>query len=94
MRLGQLYFVLGFVNGKDISEALSFFPKDGYFFFCKPDVPRGLNTHLVANTAEQLGLEFELCDSVSEALKAAQSVATEGDVIYVGGSSFVVAEVV
>ena len=86
--------VLGFASDKDLAAVLPLFPPDAVFYFCKPNVPRGMDTDIIATAAGELGLNFSEYGSVTEALEAAQADASEDDLIFVGGSSFVVAEVV
>ena len=90
----QLHFVWGMVNDKDVSKPLAMLPKEASYYFCKPDVPRGLGVQYLSETAKELGLKHIPFPSVLEALEAAKSLAKRDDIIYVGGSTFVVAEVV
>ena len=90
----KLHIVLGMVNDKDLDGVLPLFPKNAAYYFCKPDVPRGLDTTTLWKGAANFGLEGNEYISVQKALKAALKSATTKDVIYVGGSTFVVAEVV
>lgn len=93
-RIKKLHFVLGFVNDKDFVSALSLFPENAVYYFCKPNVPRGLDVELLYETAKSLSLKGEMYSSVEEALQNAKENASEKDLIFVGGSTFVVAEVV
>jgi len=90
----QLHFVWGMVNDKDVSKTLEMLPKEASYYFCKPDVPRGLEVQYLSGAAKELGLKHIPFPSVLEALEAAKSLAKRDDIIYVGGSTFVVAEVV
>lgn len=90
----QLHFVIGMVNDKDITKVLSLLPKDAIYYFCKPDIPRGLEAESLKATAESLGLHGEIYSSVKEALLTAQKNADQDDLVFIGGSTFVVAEVV
>ena len=89
-----LHIVLGMAKDKDQSKILQLLPQGALYYFCKPDVPRGLEPHLLAAKAAEFGLKGEVYDSVNEALRSATEDATSEDLIFVGGSSFVVAEVV
>jgi dihydrofolate synthase/folylpolyglutamate synthase len=89
-----LHIVLGMAKDKDQSKILQLLPQGALYYFCKPDVPRGLEAHLLAAKAAEFGLKGEVYDSVNEALRSATEDATSEDLIFVGGSSFVVAEVV
>lgn len=90
----QLHFVWGMVNDKDILGTLKLLPSTSTYYFCKPDVPRGLDVAILFEKATELGLKHTSYYTVQEALKAATSEAKTDDIIYVGGSTFVVAEVV
>ena len=90
----QLYIVLGVVSDKDLDAILPLFPKEACYFFCKPAVPRGLQEEVLQEKACQYGLKGEIFPSVQKALEAALNVAEEDDLIYVGGSTFTVAEII
>jgi dihydrofolate synthase/folylpolyglutamate synthase len=89
-----LHVVLGVVNDKDLDTILPLFPKNAKYYFCKPNLPRGLNAELLQVKAANFGLQGEVFDSVSSAYIAALDVAQDVDFIYIGGSTFVVAEIV
>jgi dihydrofolate synthase/folylpolyglutamate synthase len=90
----QLHFVMGIVNDKDSSKVLAMLPKDAIYYFCKPDIPRGLDAEILKEKAAEFDLNGETYPSVKAALAAAQKAAGTGDLVFVGGSTFVVAEVV
>jgi dihydrofolate synthase/folylpolyglutamate synthase len=90
----HLHFVIGMVNDKDISKVLSMLPKNATYYFCRPDIPRGLEAESIKEKAANFGLHGEAYGSVKAALQAAQANATDKDLVFVGGSTFVVAEVV
>ena len=90
----KLHFVIGVVNDKDISKILLMLPKDAVYYFCKPDIPRGLEAESLKQQAESAGLFGEVYGSVKDALAAAQKASQNNDLVFVGGSTFVVAEVV
>ncbi len=90
----HLHFVIGMVNDKDIIKVLTMLPKDATYYFCKPDIPRGLDAASLKLKAESVDLRGEAYPSVKEALKSAQRNASVDDLVFVGGSTFVVAEVV
>lgn len=89
-----LHVVLGVVNDKDLDTILPLFPKNAKYYFCKPNLPRGLNAELLQDKAANFGLQGEVFDSVSSAYISALHVAQDADFIYIGGSTFVVAEIV
>jgi dihydrofolate synthase/folylpolyglutamate synthase len=90
----RLHVVVGMVNDKDIPSLLELFPKQAQYYFCKPNVPRGLEAPQLAQIFTEHGFEGSLHRSVKDALKAAKQSASHDDLIYVGGSTFVVAEII
>lgn len=89
----HLHLVLGFVNDKDVQQSLSFFPKMATYYFCEPDVPRRLPIDDLRMVVPKELKDIHYFDSVEKALTAAKAAAEENDMIYIGGSTFVVAEV-
>ena len=89
----NLHLVLGVVSDKDLESILPLFPTNATYYFCKPSLERGLDSKLLQEKALAYGLEGTRFDSVSQAYKSAQEAATKNDCIYIGGSTFVVAEV-
>jgi len=94
IRHKKLHFVLGMVNDKDIDAVLELLPGDAVYYFCKADIPRGLDQNILKEKAFTKRLNGFSYDSVKDALNAAQNAAKPNDLIFVGGSTFVVAEVV
>jgi len=90
----NLHVVLGVVNDKKLDVVLNLFPKEATYYFCKPDIPRGLDQEELKNKAKEFELFGEVFNSVSEAYKNALNNASDKDLIFVGGSTFVVAEVI
>ena len=90
----KLHFVLSVVNDKDIDGILQLLPKEAEYYFCKADIPRGLSVDILADKAKAAGLSGEKYNSVREAYSSALANAAEGDLVFVGGSNFTVAEVV
>ncbi len=90
----NLHLVLGFVNDKNVTVILKLFPQDAFYYFAKPAIPRGMDTEKLAKLGEKQHLNYKVFSSVSKALLAATKKATKNDVIFIGGSTFVVAEVV
>jgi dihydrofolate synthase/folylpolyglutamate synthase len=91
----HLHFVLGMVNDKDISKVLSLLPaKNATYYFCKPDLPRGLDAEVLQQQALAFNLFGDVYATVPLALKAAQQQAGPNDLVFAGGSTFVVAEIV
>ncbi len=87
-----LHMVIGFVKGKDLGKLLPLLPKTAKFYFCSPNVERGLNVSDLGEQARQFDLKGRKYKSVKNALKAARKGASKDDFIFVGGSNFVVAE--
>ena len=92
-RFNKLHIVLGMVDDKNLESVLPLFPKKAAYYFCKPDVIRGLDEVKLKRAAKGFGLIGEVYSSVDEAYKRAIFVSEKNDVIYIGGSTFVVAEV-
>lgn len=88
----NLHIVLGVVNDKDLDSILPLFPKKAQYYFCSPNSSRGLSTEILQDAAKKHNLIGEKYDSVEKAFLAAKKNATKNDFIYVGGSTFVVAE--
>ena len=90
----QLHIVLGMVNDKDIDQALAELPKNATYYYCKADIPRGLDEKMLQEKCSQYGLSGNSYPSVNKALRTAQAVASDHDIVVVTGSVFVVAEVI
>jgi dihydrofolate synthase/folylpolyglutamate synthase len=90
----KLHFVIGVVHDKDVHSMLGKLPKNATYYFCKADIPRGLDAAELAAQAKKYSLHGNIYLSVKDALTAAQSRAEKDDLVLVGGSAFVVAEVV
>ncbi|WP_420320270.1 bifunctional folylpolyglutamate synthase/dihydrofolate synthase [Flagellimonas sp.] len=89
-----IHFVLGFVNDKNLDDILGLFPKRAEYYFVRPNIPRGLKAEELWSKAQKFELNGEVFSSVKNGYKAALAQADSEDMIYVGGSTFVVAEVV
>ena len=94
MTYNKLHFVIGMVNDKDIDHVLQLLPHNCEYYFCKADIPRGLDANILAEKAFELGLRGSVYNSVRDAYRSAINAAQFDDVIFVGGSNFIVAEVV
>jgi len=88
----QLHIVLGVVNDKNLDAILPLFPKTAIYYFCKPNIPRGLDQNELLQKATEFHLKGNSYSSVIKAYLTALSNAEEQDFIYCGGSNFVVAE--
>lgn len=89
----KLHIVLGVVNDKKLDDILSFFPKEATYYFCKPNIPRGLDEKELRQKSEKKQLLGNDYETVTRAYKEALKSASTNDLIYIGGSTFVVAEV-
>ncbi|WPR76678.1 folylpolyglutamate synthase/dihydrofolate synthase family protein [Algoriphagus sp. NG3] len=90
---GKLWLVLGMVQDKDISKVLSMLPLSAHYVFCEANIPRALPAEEMAEKAAYFGLKGEIIPEVNKALAFARKNAGENDLIFVGGSTFVVAEI-
>jgi dihydrofolate synthase / folylpolyglutamate synthase len=88
----KLHFVFGMVNDKDADSILRMLPGDAVYYFCKADVPRGMDAAELCMKAKEAGLTGEVFASVRDAVMAAQKRAGMKDLVFIGGSTFVVAE--
>ncbi len=88
----QLYCVLGFANDKDVRSIIPLFPSEAHFIFTMAKGQRSLDLDSIRVIAEDLNLDCEFVADIPSALLRARSLATPKDMIYVGGSTFVVAE--
>jgi dihydrofolate synthase/folylpolyglutamate synthase len=90
----SLHMIVGFVNDKDLTSVLPLFPGDAQYYFTKASVPRAMNEELLKTMASEYGLKGQSFPDVKVALSNATANAGNNDVIFVGGSTFIVAEVV
>ena len=89
----KLHLILGVVNDKNLVEILPLFPQNAIYYFCKPDIPRGLDAEILKEKASEFNLIGEIYSSVSNAYQNAKEKASKNDCIYIGGSTFVVSEI-
>lgn len=87
-----LHIILGVVNDKNLDEILPLFPTNAIYYFCKPNIPRGLDTSILQNEAQKYHLIGDIYPSLTGAYKKSRINATKNDFIFIGGSTFVVAE--
>ncbi|MDR0412754.1 MAG: bifunctional folylpolyglutamate synthase/dihydrofolate synthase [Dysgonamonadaceae bacterium] len=90
---GRLHIVFGMVGDKDISSVLALLPADAEYYFTQAAIPRALPADRLALQAERYGLKSAVFPSVGEAFEAARRSAAKNDFIFVGGSTFVVADI-
>lgn len=93
-RYDKLHIVFGVVNDKNLETILPLFPINATYYFCKPNIPRGLDEILLQRQCAKYKLMGNTFNSVENAYKAALKNASKSDLIFIGGSTFVVAEVV
>ncbi len=89
----KLHLVLGFVKDKVAEKLLRLFPENAIFYFAAPNIPRALPIADLEKVSNNLNLNFKTFPTVAQAMLKAQSMAGSNDLIYVGGSTFVVAEI-
>lgn len=90
----HLHVVLGMVKDKDISKILALMPQNAQYYFCQPAIPRAKPAAELCMEANKVGLQGNSYLSVNEAYREALKQATPNDLIFIGGSTFVVSEVV
>lgn len=93
LNFNKLFMVIGMVNDKDISKVLSLLPKNAWYFFCQATIPRAMDAEELSNKAFEEGLNGEIIRDVNLAIEKAKNLASEDDLIFIGGSTFVVAEI-
>jgi dihydrofolate synthase/folylpolyglutamate synthase len=84
---------VGAVQGKPMERIFRYFPGDASYFFCEPEVPRAERAETLAKIADHFGLHRETVIDVNEAIGLARAQASDEDLILIGGSNFVVAEI-
>ncbi|MCJ7758727.1 MAG: bifunctional folylpolyglutamate synthase/dihydrofolate synthase, partial [Gillisia sp.] len=89
----KLHIVFGVVSDKDLGSILPLFPKTATYYFCKPNIPRGMDQFELQRRCLVSGLLGESYNSVKAAFDSALKNSTKNDLIFIGGSNFVVAEV-
>ncbi len=87
----KLHLVLGFVKDKEISELLEEFPNDAYYYFGEPNIPRKMPVENLKKQVKKINANYY--STISEAFDKAKSIANKEDVIFIGGSTFVVTEI-
>lgn len=93
LKYKNLHIILGFVNDKDLEPVLSLFPKNAIYYFVKANIPRGLDANILQTESKKYGLLGKAYSSVKKAFAASKTKAQPDDLIFIGGSIFVVAEV-
>ena len=93
LRYRKLHIVFGLVKDKDPLKLLVKLPRNAEYYFCSPDLPRALEADLLRQSAASVGLNGPAFTSVNMAVQAAMAAAAPDDVVFIGGSNFVVAEI-
>ena len=89
----QLWMVIGMVNDKDISKVLDLLPREASYIFCQASIPRAMDAHELERKGNEKGLIGQVISKVTDALEFARKNASPDDLIFIGGSTFVVAEI-
>ena len=89
----QLYMVIGMVNDKEVGKVLDLLPKDAKYIFCQANIPRAMEAEILGLEAAAKGLEGIIIKDVNKAISRAKKDASANDLIFIGGSTFVVAEI-
>jgi dihydrofolate synthase / folylpolyglutamate synthase len=89
----RLYMVWGSVSDKDVGSILALLPQNAYYFWCKPAIPRGLDANILADMSKGFGLNGEVVEDVKKAVLSAKNKMGSNDMLFIGGSTFVVAEI-
>lgn len=89
----KLHFILGVVRDKDVAALLHILPKEAFYYFCEAKIPRAMKAEELASLARENGFEGKVVADVNDAVNEARKNASEMDMIFIGGSTFVVAEI-
>jgi len=89
-----LHIIFGIVDDKDLNSITDLLPKKAHYYFCKPNIPRGKDPYKLQSELKEFGITGEVYISVKEAYKSALKKALKEDFIFIGGSTFVVAEII
>ncbi len=89
----RLHMVFGMVKDKDITDVLKLLPRDATYYFCQANIPRALDATSLSQQANDMGLRGFVIPGVNDAIREAEKRAADDDMIFIGGSTFVVAEI-
>ena len=90
----KLHIILGFVNDKDLNSVLPLFPDEAKYYFTKASVPRAMNEEILKAESARFGLAGDSFPDVKTALDHAMASAGISDLIFIGGSTFIVADII
>ncbi len=93
LKFDKLHWVLGMVKDKDVSTILNLLPKDAAYYFCQASIPRAMPANELQEKALHAGLRGRVINNVNNALASARENSSPYDLIMIGGSTFVVAEI-
>jgi dihydrofolate synthase/folylpolyglutamate synthase len=89
----QLHIIWGAVDGKDLRSIFNLLPKHAFYYFCEASIPRALKAEVLQSKAMESGLHGMAIKNVNDAISLAREKASEHDLIIIGGSNFLVAEI-
>jgi dihydrofolate synthase/folylpolyglutamate synthase len=92
LKFERLRIILGFVNDKNVDSVLGMFPKDSEYYFTRASIPRALDEKILKEKAEKAGLKGKKYQDVPSAYDSALKKSGPNDLIFVGGSTFIVAD--
>lgn len=93
MKYQHLHMVIGMVKDKDVSDVLALLPAEATYYFCRASIPRAMEAQVLAEKGRERGLTGVVIPDVNQAIGEAKKNASTSDVIFIGGSTFVVAEI-
>ncbi len=93
LKFNKLHFVFGMVNDKDHHKVMNLLPKDAIYYFTRASIPRALDEKILQSYAKEFQLEGEVYPDVPSAIEQAKRMAATDDLIFIGGSTFVVADI-
>ncbi|MBW8050643.1 MAG: bifunctional folylpolyglutamate synthase/dihydrofolate synthase [Cytophagales bacterium] len=93
LNFNNLHFVLGVVNDKEIDGLLKMLPQKAFYYFCQPGIQRALDAEMLADSARKRNLKGKVVKDVNEAITQAVGRAKSDDLVFIGGSSFVIADI-
>ena len=93
LNFDRLFMIWGAVEGKKLDSVLNKLPKDAFYYFCEPDIPRALKADLLMEIAFAYNLKGEAIKDVNNAMDKAKQLAGKDDLIFIGGSNFIIAEI-
>ena len=92
MSYRRLYIILGMVKDKELDKIFIHLPKEAKYYFCEANIPRALEAEILQKEAKKFGLESQVIRDVNEAVSVVLQEAGKEDIIFIGGSNFIVAE--